>query len=122
MGQKYRVVCLAITDKFGNMHRNQNVTRDAQGKIHVEDVILDAEIFEPLQLKNYLQGGHVEPYFEPEKEENSEEVVQASDQKSERETLKQKYIKLSGKNKVPGTWGAKKLAEEIELLKEKKND
>lgn len=58
MGKKYKVNCLAITDRLGNMHRNQNVTYEG-GKAIVEDVILDESDFDPDQIKNYLESGHI---------------------------------------------------------------
>ena len=57
--KKYQVVCLAITDKFGNMHRNQEITYDKNRKPQIKDVILSEELFDPSQLKNYLDQGAV---------------------------------------------------------------
>lgn len=116
MGQKYRVVCLAITDKFGNMHRNQNITRDSGGNIHVEDVILDADMFELSQIHNYLEGGHIEPYNV--EDQSSDTIDEITD---DLQSLKEEYLELSGKTSVPGTWGIKKLTSEIEELRDNPN-
>lgn len=67
--KKYQVVCLAITDKFGNMHRNQEITYDKNRNPQIKDVILSEELFDPAQLKNYLGQGAVK-LVEPKKKVN----------------------------------------------------
>lgn len=67
--KKYQVVCLAITDKFGNMHRNQEITYDENRKPQIKDVILSEDLFDPAQLKSYLDQGAVK-LVEPKKKPN----------------------------------------------------
>lgn len=111
MGKKYRVVCLAITDRLGNMHRNQEITYEG-AKAVVKDTILDESDFDPEQIKSYLAGGHIEEH----KVKSSQKVSEGDDDLTK---LKEQYLELSGKERVPGTWGAAKLKEKIaELTKE----
>ena len=58
MAKKYKVNCLAITDKHGDMHKNQKVIYSGS-KVIVEDVILDESHFDPEQIKSYLLSGHL---------------------------------------------------------------
>ena len=58
MAKKYKVNCLAITDKHGDMHKNQKITYSGANTI-VEDVILDESHFDPEQIKSYLLSGHL---------------------------------------------------------------
>ena len=108
MGKKYRVVCLAITDRLGNMHRNQEVTYEG-AKAVVKDTILDESDFDPEQIKHYLAGGHIE-------EHKVKSSQKASENNDDLTNLKEEYLKLSGKERVPGTWGAAKLKEKIAEL------
>lgn len=106
MGKKYRVVCLAITDRLGNMHRNQEVTYEG-AKAIVKDTILDESDFDPQQIKSYLNGGHIEEYKKAKEPGSKDEDLSS---------LKKQYLDLSGKEKVPGTWGVAKLKEKIAEL------
>lgn len=113
MKKKYIVNCLAITDKHGNLHRDEKVTYDEDGNATVEPVILDADQFEPGQLDHYLKDGHLRPF---ESEKSSKEVT-AKDKKVADLTVK--YFKLSGSKSVPEGWDLKKLQDEVKKLEDK---
>lgn len=111
MGQRqFKITCLAITDKFGNMHRNQEISYDAKGRTVVTDTILTEDLLEDYQIDDYIEGGYI---AEVEAESKTDDA-----QQPDRDDLVKEYMELSGKSKVSGTWGVKKLKEEIAKLKE----
>lgn len=113
MGNKYVVNCLAITDKHGNVHYDEKITFNDDGTATSEPVVLDIDMFDQAQLDRYLKSGHLVPF---EAEDDSERVTPVDKKVAE---LTIRYLKLTGKDKVPGTWGLKKLEEEVKVLEDK---
>lgn len=99
--RKFKVNCIAITNKNGVLFTDEKITRGDRGQVvKVEPVILDEEEFHEDQLASYLKGGHLVPYGD------------------QLEDLKQEYLQLSGNESVPKNWGEKKLKAAIQDLKD----
>lgn len=110
MEKKYVVNCIAITDKHGNVHYDEKITYQDDGKAITEPVVLGIDMFDQAQLDHYLKSGHLVPF---EREKQVKEVTEADKKTAE---LTVKYLKLTGKKSVPQTWNLKRLQEEVQKL------
>lgn len=107
--KEYKLACIAITDKRGDIHYKEKISYDENGKVVVEPVILSEDLLTPEIIEDYLESGHIVEHV-------AEEKAQPSNG-TDRDQLAEEYKELSGKKRIPGTWGVAKLKEEIENLK-----